>query len=321
MAKLNPALERVLAPAYLPCAGFQSPCTEMRWIPNSGHVPRGFAGASGNLSSVELVLVFAEPGDPMPGEKHTGIQSAYDYATSAFGTGRTQFHQNVRYILDSCWPAMSFIDQMERVWLTESVLCSAIKETGAVRASTVRECGRRYLNEQLALMPHALVVALGGKAKARLRTAGIREFVEASAVAPPGCNFSGAPESWNGIARALRAKQSSPVDQVLLVSDENSKLDYRPTRNVATGDRMFKTVLGYAIHCQRGECRLCEYRGCECPHHSGGVADVRIVANCLRWDSNGGEWMGSACQEDRHEDCRKKRCGCRCDPCRRRCVS
>ena len=197
----NIALRQVLSPAYEPCKGFVSPCTEMRWNPAAGHVPRGFAGAGGTLDAVELVLVFAEPG-----ETHTGLQSAYDYAMAAFETGLTQFHTNVRYILDSCWPDLSFIQQMERVWLTESVLCSATKEGGTVRASTVRECGQRYLTQQLGLMPRALVVALGGKAKARLRTAGIGGFLEASAVAPPGCNFVGARESWDAIAAAVRSR-------------------------------------------------------------------------------------------------------------------
>ena len=76
----------------------------MRWNPPAGHVPRGFLGAAGDLSEVELVLVFAEPGDPHFGECHTGLKSAYDYATYGFGTGKDLFHRNVRHILDLCWP-------------------------------------------------------------------------------------------------------------------------------------------------------------------------------------------------------------------------
>ncbi len=201
--RLNRALEQVLAPAYRPCSGFASPCKEMRWNPNAGHIPRGFAGATGTTEAIELVLVFAEPGDPQPGETHTGLQSAYDYALTAFETGMTLFHRNVRYILDACWPGLSFKQQMKRAWLTESVLCSAVREGGTVRAATARECGRRYLTAQLNLLPNAIVAALGGKAASRLRTAGMTGFLEAAAVAPPGCNFAGARESWEAVARAV----------------------------------------------------------------------------------------------------------------------
>lgn len=122
------------------------------------------------------MLVFAEPGDPQPGESHEGLHTAYDYAFTAFETGLTQFHKNVRYILDACWPGLSFAQQMERAWLTESVLCSATKEGGSVRASTVRACGAHYLRPQLQLLPNAVVAALGSKATSRLRMAGFTGF-------------------------------------------------------------------------------------------------------------------------------------------------
>ncbi len=172
-------------------------------------MPRGFAGASGALEAIELVLVFAEPGDPQPGEQHVGLQTAYNYAYSAFETGLTRFHKNVRYILDACWPALTFAQQMEHAWLTESVLCSATKKGGTVHASTVRACGERFLSKQVQLLPNAVVAASGSKATARLRIAGITGFLEAAAVAPPGCNFVGARESWDAIARAVRAREVS----------------------------------------------------------------------------------------------------------------
>ncbi|AZT85825.1 hypothetical protein EHN06_08910 [Marinobacter sp. NP-4(2019)] len=178
----------------------------MRWKPSHGHVPRGFLGAAGSLTEIELVLVFAEPGDPHDGETHNGLRSAYSYATYAFETGKDQFHRNVRAILDSCWPELSFEEQMKKVWMTESVLCSAKRECGSVSAAATGECGRRYLIKQLELMPHALVVALGRKAQDRLRSIGFTDYLPASAVAPPGCNFSGARESWARIPVELRRK-------------------------------------------------------------------------------------------------------------------
>jgi hypothetical protein len=88
--KLHPSLSEILLPAYAPCADFSNACNEMRWIPEAGHVPRGFLGACGDLSDVELILVFAEPGDPHFGETHTGLASAYDHAMMAFCTGKAQ---------------------------------------------------------------------------------------------------------------------------------------------------------------------------------------------------------------------------------------
>lgn len=92
--------------------------------------------------------------------------------------------------------------------MTESVLCSATKEGGSVSAAAARECGKRYLAAQLELLPHALIVALGRKAENRLRDIGFTNFLYAFAVAPPGCNFSGARESWERIPIEIRRKRN-----------------------------------------------------------------------------------------------------------------
>ena len=179
----------------------------MRWNPEAGHVPRGFLGACGDPSEVELVLVFAEPGDPHVGEHHSGLDSAYSHATMAFRTGKDLFHRNVRKIIDSCWPNIPFEQQMRKVWLTESVLCSARTEGGHVSKSVSTACGRRYLLAQLALFPQAVVVALGDKAQKRLRDLGVSHFISVRAVAPPGCNRKEAPEFWKQIPIELERRR------------------------------------------------------------------------------------------------------------------
>ena len=200
--KLSPPLEDILAPAYKPCAEFnpQGACHgEMRWRPDSGHVPRGFLGACGEPSEVELILVFAEPGDPHGEEldsEHTrllnsagtAINSVYEYATWAVETGRDQFHRNLNDILTMCWPGSSFEQQMQKVWLTDSVLCSAIVEGGRVSPRAAKSCGRHYLLRQRALFREALLVAVGGKAKQRLLWLDLREgpdFIHVRSIAPP----------------------------------------------------------------------------------------------------------------------------------------
>ncbi len=204
---LNPRLADVLRPAYAPCEEFKGACHDMRWNPERGHVPRGFRGAAGRLDEIELVLVYAEPGDPLPGEKHSGLESAYAYSAHTFATGATQFHNNVKYIVNRCWPGLTHEDQMRRVWMTESVLCSAPKEGGHVRSDVCRTCGSRYLLPQLALLDHALVVALGSKARDRMRKLGVQNFMEAGAVAPPGCNRPDARRSWDAIADAVHHRR------------------------------------------------------------------------------------------------------------------
>lgn len=205
--RLNPAIAEVLAPAYGPCPELKGACSGMRWCPEGGHVPRGFCGAAGSLGEIELVLVFAEPGDPHPGEVHTGLHSTYEYAARCFCDRKDRFHKNVREILNGCWRGMEFEEQMRKTWLVDSVLCSASKECGSVPRNVALACGQRYLLHQLSKVSSALVVAMGGKAQRRLRALGVHDFLPAYSVAPPGCNFKGAKKSWERIPRMLKRRK------------------------------------------------------------------------------------------------------------------
>lgn len=93
--------------------------------------------------------------------------------------------------------------------MTESVLCSARKESGHVPKSIGIECGRKYLLPQLSLLAHALVVALGRKAERRLKAVGFNDFLAASAIAPPGCNRFGARATWDLIPIALAKRRAA----------------------------------------------------------------------------------------------------------------
>ena len=195
----------------------------MRWKPSAGHVPRGFLGACGEPSEVELILVFAEPGDPHGEEldaEHTrllnsadtALSRAYEYATWAVETGHDQFHRNLKDILNMCWPGSSFEQQMHKVWLTDSVLCSAIVEGGKVSPTAAKVCGRRYLLAQRALFrKEALVVAVGNKARQRLLWLDLRDgtdFIHVRSIAPPGCNYVGSRESWERIPSELTRRKA-----------------------------------------------------------------------------------------------------------------
>lgn len=206
----NNAVLQVLLPAYEPCPGFSGACTEMRWEPRTGHVPRGFSGALGRLDEVSLVLITAEPGDPFTHETYPTsppsavLAAASEYVYAARESTTDVYHRNLRYILDGCFPSLSFREQMTRAWVTEAVLCSAATEGGKVSRACERECRSRFLEAHLRLFPNALVVALGGKALSRLR--GWPGVLGAYAIAPPGANFKRARPSWDAVIAEYKAR-------------------------------------------------------------------------------------------------------------------
>lgn len=173
---MNRSLADVLAPAYSPCAGFSGPCVTMRWAPEAGHIPRGFLGAASDLSRVELVLVNAEPGNPLSDERYP-IPSSSNAESAAFEflrSRKTRFHKNLVLLLDLCFPGTDLKYQYERVWITNAVLCSAVALCGPVPSDCERHCVNQYLAKQLDLLPNACVITLGGKAEKRLNMADVR---------------------------------------------------------------------------------------------------------------------------------------------------
>lgn len=215
MALPNAHLLNILEEAYRPCTEFEGRCTSMKWAPKEGHVPRGFLGATGQISEVELVLVVAEPGDPQPKESYGAdqpprklLESVCEFVYESFAQGQDLFHRNLRSIIDRCFPGVGLQAQLRKTWITESVLCSAEKEGGHVPANACRACGSLYLERQLELLSDPVIGALGNKAQDRLGKyvshLSPDDFVNAYSVAPPGCNFEGAEESWNEIARQVR---------------------------------------------------------------------------------------------------------------------
>jgi len=205
---LNQDLKQCLKKAYDRCIKFQDDCVDMCWNPSIGHIPRGFCGASGDLKEVELVLVFAEPGKPKRGDLPTDFESAYECTMNAFRTPKYKFHKNVRMILNMCWPPSSFNfdEQMRKVWLTESVLCSAKEVCGSVSPDTSNACGERYLRKQLLLFPNALIVALGKKAQNRMDDLQISYF-SVHHPAPPEGNKPRAISSWEKIPIELEKRR------------------------------------------------------------------------------------------------------------------
>jgi hypothetical protein len=176
-----PELREILLDAYAPCKCFQhlgGPC-EARWSPTAGHIPRGFIGATGKIEEVQLVLIAAEPGNPLSTESYVSsdpdayLDEVCERKISYLKNPNSDdgFSRNFRKVLDMCWESNSLEDQLKRVWLTDSYLCSAKKESGSVATASWRACAEVYLRRQLLLFQqrtNCLFVACGGKAQERV---------------------------------------------------------------------------------------------------------------------------------------------------------
>ena len=206
-------VREILIEALAPCPHFSGTCHACcRWDPASGHIPRGFLGATGSPHEVRLVMVLAEPGDPHDEEAYDPSQSKEEllaafctHSFACFRDGHDPFHRNQKEVIDQCFPGMSLEQQLRSVWMVDAMLCSAPKEGGHVPARVWRTCAETYLKRQLALFPQAVVAAFGHKASTRLRD--FTDAVHAKALAPPGCNFAGVRESWYDVVRHVRASK------------------------------------------------------------------------------------------------------------------
>ena len=206
---MNAELRRILEPAYHPCGGFDGKCKGLIYPfnPASGHVPRGFYGALGDLSEVRLVMVLAEPTGPGIDEDHTrGIDSAFAYAGRCYRYGNDPGHANTRSIIQKCflesshWTDQAWREAMRKVWITNSVLCTP---TAAKYRDCEDYCGKEYLLRQLRLFSHAVIAAMGTRAHERIKrlrwrfppASNIKKYI--SPYYQPGWNSPSARASWN----------------------------------------------------------------------------------------------------------------------------
>ena len=168
----HPALLDVLRKAYLPCSNIDvcsGVCREAKWRPACGHIPRGFLGATGDLEEVELVMLFAEPSDPHGDECYDPeadpnelLAASVKHAYGCFSDCKDPIHRKTRWFMKRLYPDLSFDEQLRRVWIAQSRLCSRGSESDTI-------CATRYLAPQIGLLQNARVVAFGGKAQRRMR--------------------------------------------------------------------------------------------------------------------------------------------------------
>jgi hypothetical protein len=237
-----------LRPAYEPCPNFKKACKDYcLWIPQDGHVPRAFGGATGAISDIRLILVTAEPGDPADGEKYHGSPDEMLHASMSMlikclrednlrRNGKAaRFHKNLRKILDLCWPGDSLEDQLRKTWITPAVLCSAEKSTGVVPRKIENTCVSTYLVPQINLLENAFVIALGGKARDRLNRNRVRKNFDSYHPSLMPKDQPKGEESWKQAAQAFQRwlklhgfQSNDPGDQR---SDRSDKSKWGAIKN------------------------------------------------------------------------------------------
>ena len=214
-----PELRKILLPSYKPCEEFRGTCKGVvKWKPKNGDVPRGFIGATSGLNDVEVVILIAEPGqddgsDPFPknASRSKYLQRACIYTYQHYEERYKLFHRNMRLLLDLIFPSTKFQQQLRKVWITETFLCSIPDKIGQVPVNSEKECAERYLTAQLNLLKGRPIIVLGGKARRRVKRLKnsvpdlMHRLIHAYAVAPPGSNHSKAQPSWEEAARKARS--------------------------------------------------------------------------------------------------------------------
>ena len=182
----EPLLE-ILKPAYNPCAHLEGACAgACVWEPARGLVPCGYGGATGTLDEVQLIIVTAEPGDPPDTTDYHGtptdmVDNSLRIFLSAMHGGGIErvgrpspFHRSMRRILDAFWPNDTLEVQLRKTWATNAVLCPAKFSGGKHPTPVEKTCTATYLARPLNLFPKAFVLALGSKARDRMKSAGLR---------------------------------------------------------------------------------------------------------------------------------------------------
>ncbi len=210
-SRLCSELVAIFAEAY-PCRHLCSACSQIRYDPIHGHIPRGYCGGFGRLEDIELVLILAEPGNPPPGQETYDKKSepdAYvlDIANGVFGaikSGDSAFHRNIASILNECWPQHTIEEQLKRTWITESVLCSAKIACAKIPRVSEQACGVQYLKKQLDLLSGRFVATLGRKAAQRIARLEIEPNFEAAAPGLPGGNTQKSRLSWKRLGKAFQ---------------------------------------------------------------------------------------------------------------------
>jgi hypothetical protein len=209
----HPKMVEILKQAYDPCPHFGT-CPEAKWLPQEGHVPRGYSGCIGDPAEVEAVFVLAEPGHPFDDEQYMAsapdefIEEVTATTAERASLGATKFHENLNWIKEQLWPNADPSEIRRKLWVTESRLCSVDDEIGDPKGGDKSLCAREYLLPQIEILPNAAVVLFGGKAQRRIGRL-LPDALRVFALAPPGCNQKKARPSWEVAIKVILERRRS----------------------------------------------------------------------------------------------------------------
>ncbi len=211
-------LVNILTPALSPCINFSGVCKDdATWDPKAGHIPRGFGGANNRACAVKLILVTAEPGSPSDGESYSEgdpevmLRQHIEFFERIFredglrrGGRHAPFHSGLRTILDLCWPEpeMGLEEKLSLTWFTNAVKCPAATSGGKIPRGIEETCVSSYVKREIEALPNAYVLALGEKARKRLRAADVR--VDGHAQHPSARRNTNPQASWEEAAKQFR---------------------------------------------------------------------------------------------------------------------
>ena len=104
--------------------------------------------------------------------------------------------------LRSCRPKMCLEEQLSLTWFTNAVKCSAATSGGNIPRRIEETCVSSYVKREIEALPNAYVLALGEKARRRLRAADVRVNGHAQ---HPGARPNTNPRaSWEEAAKQFR---------------------------------------------------------------------------------------------------------------------
>lgn len=193
---------------------FKSLCEQagLPWDPDAGYEPRWYNGPA--PEDVRLLFLMAEPGPITPTEAHSLLPAvSHRPWTTGFDLSLQEHYWrgHLREFCSHIWPEDTEEHMYAHVGGTSTFWMSLPhgQTTKQVPGFVVNYFLEHYLSRFLSLFPQAQLLAVGGKARDRLKKLGV-EFYTCSAFNNPEANKPRARESWRRTAVELKAQLIRP---------------------------------------------------------------------------------------------------------------
>jgi hypothetical protein len=187
---------------------------KLKWDFENGYEPRWYNGPA--PKDVQLLFLMAEPGaigeherqNLLPAVAHMEWLHGYDIKAKEH-----YWRSNLWELCSHVWPEDTD-DHMRRYLGGSCTFWMSLPE-GSQTSQIPRQLEdyflQKYLGRFLALFPHALLLAAGGKSRVRLnrfakQTKNSVAFESCWAFTRPGCNQAKAHESWRRVGEVIKRR-------------------------------------------------------------------------------------------------------------------